>query len=257
MFVTVNFLSESCKWVFGTLLYLGQKKLLPEPDDTTVGEDLSKISCKEFLLYAVPGFIYMIDNNLMFVILNYVDPPTVSVLWNIKILITAVLFKLTFKKSFTRQKWFSVTLLLVGCVATLADKMEKKNGVCNINGTVFEVYNLKSGCTTAPLHHCTTAPLHHSTTAPLHHCCRTALFTDRAHCTTTVNPNPHCRARGFCTPHPTPPTPHTPHTRPTRPRSTPSRTSTRTCCTTRTARSPRPRRTPSRTAPRTMPSACC
>jgi hypothetical protein len=57
--------------------------------------------------------------------LLFADPPTVSILWNIKILITAVLFRITFKKRFSRQKWLAVFLLLVGCVASQADKMNQ------------------------------------------------------------------------------------------------------------------------------------
>jgi hypothetical protein len=53
------------------------------------------------------------------------DPPTVSILWNIKILITAVLFRVTFNKKFSRQKWLAVFLLLIGCVSSQADKLNK------------------------------------------------------------------------------------------------------------------------------------
>ena len=43
------------------------------------------------LLYAVPALLYTIDNNLIFVILEFLDPAEMAVMWNFKIVTTAVL----------------------------------------------------------------------------------------------------------------------------------------------------------------------
>jgi hypothetical protein len=65
------------------------------------------ISVKEVLLFAVPGLLYMLDNNIVFVILTKIDVTTLSVVWNVKIIITAVLFRLVMKRRLTTLKWLS------------------------------------------------------------------------------------------------------------------------------------------------------
>lgn len=40
---------------------------------------------KASLLFAVPSALYMIDNNLLYVILTYINPATQQLLWNVKI----------------------------------------------------------------------------------------------------------------------------------------------------------------------------
>ena len=132
LYISVTLFNESLKFVTVTAAYLLQRCC--GCFGGTSGATHSghgRITVRESLLFAVPAFLYMFDNNLIFVILRYVDPPTVAILWNIKILITAILFRLTFKKAFSRQKWIAVFLLLVGCITSQADKVAKtKPGSC-------------------------------------------------------------------------------------------------------------------------------
>ena len=122
LYISVTLLNETLKFLLGSAAYLCARCC------GAVGDGASSLTARESLLYSVPAFLYMFDNNLIFVILRYVDPPTVSILWNVKIVITALLFRLTFKKAFSRQKWMAVLLLLVGCVTTQADKVRAHAG---------------------------------------------------------------------------------------------------------------------------------
>lgn len=79
---------------------------------------------RESAYYAVPGFLYMIDNNIQYLILTYINPATMSLVWNVKIVITAVLFKCVMKKQLGRLKWTAVLLLFVGVMTTQAARVE-------------------------------------------------------------------------------------------------------------------------------------
>ena len=134
LYISVTLFNESLKFVTVTAAYLLQRccGCFGGTRGAARG-DGGRITVRESLLFAVPAFLYMFDNNLIFVILRYVDPPTVAILWNIKILITAILFRLTFKKAFSRQKWIAVFLLLVGCITSQADKVASpKPGSCAV-----------------------------------------------------------------------------------------------------------------------------
>lgn len=50
----------------------------------TALERLKKWFLKSWI-YAVPSLLYMVDNNLMYVILIFIAPATQQLLWNVKI----------------------------------------------------------------------------------------------------------------------------------------------------------------------------
>lgn len=81
---------------------------------------------REAALYAVPSFLYMVDNNLNYVILRFMDPATLAVLWNLKILTTAVLFRLVLKRQLSELRKIAVVLLLLGVVTSQSDHLEKQ-----------------------------------------------------------------------------------------------------------------------------------
>ncbi|KAG8457859.1 hypothetical protein KFE25_005128 [Diacronema lutheri] len=71
-------------------------------------------SVREQLLYAVPGALYMVDNNFVFAILRYIDAATLAVLWNVKIIFTAVLLRLLLARRLNCRQWIALALLTVG-----------------------------------------------------------------------------------------------------------------------------------------------
>lgn len=66
-------------------------------------------------LFAVPSVVYAINNNLDMLNNKYMDPATESVLVQLKILTTAVMWWLVFAQQLNRRKWGSLVLLFVGC----------------------------------------------------------------------------------------------------------------------------------------------
>ena len=88
------------------------------------------------LYYAIPGFLYFINNNLAIYMQFYMDSATYQMLCNLKILSTSVLYYLIMKKSLTKRKWLSLILLFFAgifyCFGNLGgDLMENVDGVRN------------------------------------------------------------------------------------------------------------------------------
>lgn len=69
---------------------------------------------REALLYALPGALYAIDNNLVFDILRYIDAATLAVLWNVKIVFTALLLRLLLGRRLLWRQWLALALLTAG-----------------------------------------------------------------------------------------------------------------------------------------------
>ncbi|KAF0683148.1 Aste57867_24836 [Aphanomyces stellatus] len=76
------------------------------------------IGWTETLYFAAPALLYTIDNNLTFVILRFVDPATLSILWNLKIFTTALLFRFVLRRSISHLQVVSLVLLMLGVITT-------------------------------------------------------------------------------------------------------------------------------------------
>lgn len=111
--VTVTFLIEALKFALCALAIVATRAPVPP-----------RLSVRESLFYAVPSFLYMIDNNLTYVILRFVDPATLSVLWNLKILTTAVLFRFVLKRRLSEIRKIAIALLLLGVVTSQSDHIK-------------------------------------------------------------------------------------------------------------------------------------
>ncbi|KAE8887543.1 hypothetical protein PF005_g3452 [Phytophthora fragariae] len=79
----------------------------------------------EAFYYAVPSFLYAIDNNLNYVILRYMDAATLSVLWNLKIVVTAVLFRFVLKHPLSELRKVAIVLLVVGVLTSQSNHLRQ------------------------------------------------------------------------------------------------------------------------------------
>jgi len=68
-----------------------------------------------FFLFAAPGFLYFINNNVPFYCLMYVDAGSYQVLNQLKVLTTAISFRIMLGKQLTPRRWGALMLLMVGC----------------------------------------------------------------------------------------------------------------------------------------------
>ncbi|XP_067950952.1 probable UDP-sugar transporter protein SLC35A4 [Watersipora subatra] len=77
---------------------------------------ISGFSLQECLPYSIPGFCYFINNNLSFYILTELDPATFSVLSNIKIVTTTVLYVLVMRRYPNRLQLLALVMLTAASV---------------------------------------------------------------------------------------------------------------------------------------------
>jgi solute carrier family 35 (UDP-sugar transporter), member A1/2/3 len=75
---------------------------------------------KRSLRFAVPALFYATANNLGMFVLLHMSAVDVALLSNLKIVVTALLFRAIMKKRLTEYQWLSLVMLLVGVAATKA-----------------------------------------------------------------------------------------------------------------------------------------
>ncbi|KAL3993791.1 Nucleotide-sugar transporter family protein [Acanthocheilonema viteae] len=72
------------------------------------------IKSKDTLKMAVPAFLYVVQNNLLFIALSKLDAATYQVTYQFKILTTAIFSVTLLGRKLNSQKWISLLLLTVG-----------------------------------------------------------------------------------------------------------------------------------------------
>lgn len=74
----------------------------------------TKESPWEILKVSVPSFLYVVQNNLLYLALSNLDAATYQVCYQMKILTTALFSATLLKRKFSPTKWFSLVLLTIG-----------------------------------------------------------------------------------------------------------------------------------------------
>lgn len=77
----------------------------------------------EVLKTAIPAICYLVQNNLQYVAVGYLDASTYAVLYQLKILTTALLSVAYLKKELAWIQWGSLALLTVGVCAVVVSQM--------------------------------------------------------------------------------------------------------------------------------------
>lgn len=86
---------------------------------------LMNLSFSTFVRFSAPSLAYATSNQLLFALLIYVPPPVATLLNNIKIISTAVLFRICLQRPISRPQWVALVLLFTGIVlAQLKPDME-------------------------------------------------------------------------------------------------------------------------------------
>ncbi|KAJ1628967.1 nucleotide-sugar transporter-domain-containing protein [Pavlovales sp. CCMP2436] len=78
---------------------------------------------REQLLYAIPGALYTFDNNLVFIILRYLDAASLAVLWNVKIVFTALGLRLLVGRRLLASQWLALGVLTLGVTVSHVDRL--------------------------------------------------------------------------------------------------------------------------------------
>ncbi|KAG1712279.1 hypothetical protein DVH05_000029 [Phytophthora capsici] len=112
--VTVTFLIEVLKLFAMLTAIVFTKTSLPR-----------QVQVKTSWYYAVPALLSAIESNLNYVVLRYLDAATVSVLWNLKILLTAVLFRYVLKQPLSELHKLAIVLLILGVLTSQSDRLSQ------------------------------------------------------------------------------------------------------------------------------------
>jgi drug/metabolite transporter (DMT)-like permease len=103
-----------------------------------IKESTDRFSFKASLKYSVPALLYALENNIIFTIYQYLTVANTGVLWNLKIVLVAVLFRVVLGRILTALQWLSVFLLLLGVLTSQAEHFSLGNlsRVCNASAAL-------------------------------------------------------------------------------------------------------------------------
>ncbi len=126
---TAVFLIESIKLVINVVLLCICQGSLERSFSVLNTEVFTR--WRETLKCSVPAFIYVLQNNLAYVALAYLDPGTFEVTLQIKLLTTALFMRLLLGKVLAAMQWASLFLLLIGVCLAEANEFEFSSTLVN------------------------------------------------------------------------------------------------------------------------------
>jgi drug/metabolite transporter (DMT)-like permease len=106
-----------------------------------IKDSTDRFSFKASLKYSVPALLYALENNIIFTIYQYLTVANTGVLWNLKIVLVAFLFRVVLGRILTSLQWISVFLLLFGVLTSQAEHFSLGNlgRVCNVSAVLPDV----------------------------------------------------------------------------------------------------------------------
>ena len=110
--VTIPFFAEVTKLALSSTLFY---------NDYVQSNGQLKIerSSQTVLTAAVPALLYFISNNLNFIIIRELGATNFQLLNNLKILTTAIFFRIIMKVDLNKLQWRMLVLLTIGCTVCL------------------------------------------------------------------------------------------------------------------------------------------
>ena len=124
--ISTTLVSEVAKFCISFTFYL----LLPPS-----AKSHKMLKRREVLLFAVPAFVYFVNNNLVFVILFYVNSTAFQILSSLKTVFTGILFRIVLKRILSDVQ--AVSILLLACGAAVS-QFPICLSVCDENGELEE-----------------------------------------------------------------------------------------------------------------------
>ena len=76
------------------------------------------VTVRDVFQFAVPAFVYFVNNNLIFIILAYVSSPTYQILSSLKTVATGILFRLILKRQLADVQKTAILLLACGAAVS-------------------------------------------------------------------------------------------------------------------------------------------
>ncbi|VDN10350.1 unnamed protein product [Dibothriocephalus latus] len=83
--------------------------------------------CRDNLLIGVPGILYAVQNNLLFLSVSHLNASVFQVTYQLKLFTTAIFFRILMKKILTLKHWGTLVLLFIGVVLAQADSASQRS----------------------------------------------------------------------------------------------------------------------------------
>lgn len=90
------------------------------------------------ILVSVPGVIYTIQNNLLFVGYSSLDAVTFQISYQLKIFTTAMFFRLILGRQLSKAQWLSLATLFLGVVFTQINGLTMHENDTNTNASTLD-----------------------------------------------------------------------------------------------------------------------
>ena len=97
--------------------------------------DADALIWKNLWPYSVPGLVYLIDDNLQYSIYRFLRPSEVTLWANVRVLTTAVIFRVIIKRRLSTIQWVLLFVLTAGLVTAQFDRVKRDGGGGGGGGT--------------------------------------------------------------------------------------------------------------------------
>eukprot|EP00971_Amphidinium_carterae_P086581 1713395-Amphidinium_carterae.1 len=107
----------------------------------TGGGDTPGFDMRQCLEFSVPAAIYFVNNNLVFLILDHVNPTTFQLLSQLKTVFTGLLFRLFLGKKLTAYQYIAIWQLAAGtaCSQIPLNQLDPSPSVTTNLGVILSV----------------------------------------------------------------------------------------------------------------------
>jgi len=127
-YVTVTFLQELSKFAIALFSLSHEVSAV----GGSLADEVNTVFLSwAFLPYCVPGVLYCIDNNFQYVILHFLQPAELAILWNFKMFATVILLRVFLGRQYAWQQWAAMLTLVLGCILTQAPTSPSVHGLAS------------------------------------------------------------------------------------------------------------------------------
>lgn len=110
-----------------------------------------KSNKKLVALYLVPAFLYCLYNNLTFTNLERFDLATYYCLMQFRIVLTAIIYQILFKRRLSALQWTSLIILTAGCLTKEYTAHDKQSAANSTNSTLDQATEVSNTTTHAKI----------------------------------------------------------------------------------------------------------